>query len=279
MTSDAITGVPARAERLGERRFRYSFDFSALRDLDGVGMFLLSSPSNPTGRSVDSDELQELIGLAQRRDAPLFLDHAYGRPFPAIGHTHVDPPWQEKVINCFTVSKAGLPGERIAFAIGPERPIDAMVSFLANSALHAPQLAQAALARALRSGQLDTLVTEVITPFYRDRRRLAEKLLGDTMPAAVNWSLHEGEGGLFCWLWVDEPWFDDVEFYRLLKRKRVFVVPGRHFFAERQGHPGTAGHSTRCFRISLSPAEDVLAEGIVRLAEVLEDMSANNPSA
>ncbi|MEU2874999.1 valine--pyruvate transaminase [Streptomyces sp. NPDC007070] len=277
MAADAITGVPARVEPQEGRRFRYAFDFPALRDLDDIGMLLLSSPSNPTGRCVDPDELRELIGLAEHRDAPLFLDHAYGQPFPAVGRTRVDPPWHENVVNCFTVSKAGLPGERIAFAIGPERPVEAMVSFLANSALHAPQLAQNALARALRSGELDTLVTEVITPFYRDRRQLAEKLLDEIMPAAVNWSLHEGEGGLFCWLWIDEPWFDDIELYRLLKRKRVFVVPGRHFCVEGRSDPETAGHDTRCFRISLSPDECVLTEGIVRIAEVLEDMRAGPP--
>jgi valine--pyruvate aminotransferase len=115
-------------------------------------------------------------------------------------------------INSFTVSKAGLPGERIGFAIGAEHYISAMASFMANS-VHAPQLNQLVVARALATGTLDSVVENFITPFYRRRREFAAELLESLLPADLDWRLHAGNGGMLSWLWVRHAWFDDLAFY------------------------------------------------------------------
>ncbi|MEU2022447.1 aminotransferase class I/II-fold pyridoxal phosphate-dependent enzyme [Streptomyces sp. NPDC016469] len=266
------TGVAPGIVLDGERSFRYTFDLEAVRRQEAMGMLLLSSPGNPTGRSIGRDDLAGLIRIAEERDVPLLLDHAYGAPFPRVAETVAEPPFHPHVINCFTLSKAGLPGERIGFAIGPEDAIDAMLSFTANSHLHAPQLIQATVARALNSGRISALATEVIAPYYRNKRRSAEKLLHDLLPASVDWRLHTAEGGMFCWLWIDHEWFDDLAMYEAMKRRKVFVVPGRHFFVPPFASPFLAGHATRCVRLSLSPDESVIAEGIGRFAEALEEL-------
>jgi len=273
MSTDDIAGISSGIEIGDSRRhFRYTFDFAALEERTDIGMLLLSSPSNPTGRCVDKDELGELIRIAERRDVPLLFDNAYGEPFPQICRTATPPAYHPNVINSFTLSKAGLPGERIGFAIGAERYITEMVAFLSNSALHAPRLAQAAVASSLRSGLLDRLVSTVITPFYAARRTKAEQLLADTMPADIRWRVHAAAGGMFCWVWIDEDWFDDMELYRLLKEKHVFVTPGRNFFVIPADTRSGDGHQTRCFRISLSPGEGILTEGIKRIADALAQL-------
>ncbi|MEU1723112.1 aminotransferase class I/II-fold pyridoxal phosphate-dependent enzyme, partial [Nonomuraea sp. NPDC005692] len=166
----------------------------------------------------------------------------------------------------------GLPAERVGFAIGPARYIRAMVSFMANSVLHAPQLMQRVAARALSSGLLDRLATTAINPFYQARRLYAEHLLADLLPETVTWRLHTGQGGMFCWLWIDHDWFDDMALYRLMKTKKVFVVPGRHFFPTPTPDASAAHHARRCFRISLTADEHVIAEGIGRIAEGLLEL-------
>ncbi|KUH37674.1 MULTISPECIES: valine--pyruvate transaminase [Streptomyces] len=264
-----IAGVPPRVEREGDHRFRYALDTEALSRRTDIGMMLVSSPGNPTGRALDPVELRALTDLAAERDVPLFLDQAYGAPFPRIGETHGEPVLDDNVVHCFSASKAGLPGERIGFAVGAPRHIAPLASFMSNSVLHAPKLAQAALARVLADGRLDGVVREAITPHYQEKRRFAEKLLAERMPSDVDWRLHSGEGGMFCWLWVDHDWFDDVALYTRLKEHRVFVVPGRHFFVDPLETPGLTPHATRCFRLSLSADEATLTEGIVRLAHVL----------
>jgi len=262
MTPGGIAGIGPTVEEAAGRLFRYAFDPPAVARRADTGMMLLSSPCNPTGRCVSQDEQDALIGVAERLDVPLLIDHAYGQPFPRIGLTAAPPAWHPNVVNCFSLSKAGLPGERIGFAIGSERYITPIVSFLANSVLHASRLAQVVVAAGLRSGVLDEVVSSVISPFYAARRVLAEKLLMDNMPADVDWRLHASQGGMFAWVWVNEDWFDDLALYQRLKQDRVFVAPGRNFFV---GPPRPRQHGTQCFRITLTVGEDVLAEGIRRI--------------
>jgi valine--pyruvate aminotransferase len=272
LTPDGIAGVEAALHRDAGRSFSYQFDFAALQGRTDLGLLLLSSPSNPTGRCLTAAELDQLIDIAAYRDVPLMIDHAYGEPFPGIGEGLLPPRSHDNVINCFTLSKAGLPGERIGFAVGPERYISPMVSFLANSALHAPRLVQATVARALSSGALDELVSAAIRPFYAQRRKVVETLLFDALPAGIFWRLHASQGGFFCWLWIDEPWFDDLVFYQALKQKRVFVVPGRHFFTDPAGGGRLGPHVRQCFRLSISADLAVLTDGIGRIAQALEEM-------
>lgn len=266
LEQDGLGGVGSRIVLEGERRFVYELDHEELARREDLGLLLLSSPCNPTGRSADERDLRALAGIASARGAVMLVDNAYGAPFPQVVEAAAEPLWHPDVINCFSASKAGLPGERVGFAVGPRRHIDAMVSFIANSTLHAPQLIQLVLARALSGGRLAELAASVIRPYYLSRRQAAEKLLAELLPADVDWRLHTAQGGMFCWLWINEPWFDDLELYHALKERRVVVVPGRHFF------PAAAAcdeHATRCVRISVTGEEAVIRDGIAELAEAL----------
>ncbi|MFJ9120291.1 aminotransferase class I/II-fold pyridoxal phosphate-dependent enzyme [Streptomyces sp. NPDC102394] len=276
LTPGGIRGVEPLLRLESDRSFRYLLNLPALESLTDVGLMLFSSPSNPAGRCASPEEIQRLVSVARGHDVPLVIDNAYGAPFPGIGGPSMAPVWDERVINVFSVSKAGLPGERLGFAIADERHIDPIVSFLSNSTLHAPQLVQSALAHALRSDVLDSLVASVIGPFYAERRKFVESLLAGSLPKDVSWHLHAAEGGMFCWVWVDEDWFDDLRLYELLKRRGVFVVPGRHFFTEVGDSPGLGRHPRQCFRISITPDPDVIAAGVEVIASALDDMRAGS---
>ncbi|TDU69045.1 valine-pyruvate aminotransferase [Streptomyces sp. KS 21] len=259
----------------GSHSFHYSLDTEALARQTRMGMMLLSNPANPTGSSIEASELKTLIATAEERDVPLVLDHAYGEPFPQVVRTRLAPVLHSHVINLFTLSKAGLPGERIAFAIGPADLIDPMVSFIANTTLHAPQLLQAVVERSLTTRQIDVISERHIKPYYRAKRAMAEALLAESLPDDLNWRLHSSDGGMFCWLWIDHDWFDDLTLYEFLKRRQMFIVPGRHFFVEPLDTPFLGTHGKRCIRLSLSPDEWAVADGIVRLGEALEELRAS----
>lgn len=79
---------------------------------------------------------------------------------------------------------------------------------------------------------------------------------------------------MFSWVWIDHEWFDDIELYRRLTEKRVFVVHGRHFFVDAPSAPLPNGHVTRCFRMSPSAPEKTLIDGISLVAEALKEMRA-----
>lgn len=276
LTPGGVTGVEPVLHLQDDRSFRYLFDLPSLEGLTDVGLMLLSSPSNPAGRCASHDEIQRLVAAAHSHDVPLVVDNAYGAPFPAIGGPSTAPIRDEHVINVFSLSKAGLPGERLGFAIADEQHIDPIVSFLSNSALHAPQLVQSTLTHALRSDVLDMLVASVIGPFYAERRKFVESLLAETLPEDIAWHLHASEGGMFCWVWVDEEWFDDLRLYETLKRRGVFVVPGRHFFTDAEPSQSLGRHAQQCFRISITPDPDTIAAGVQVIAAALDDMRAES---
>jgi valine--pyruvate aminotransferase len=267
-----VVGLPPRIRLEGDRYFRYEIDLTALHRLPEVGMLLVSDPSNPTGRALGPAEVDALTAVAEEREAPLVMDHAYGEPFPKVARNAAPPLFRPNVINCFTLSKAGLPGERVGFAIGAPEAIDPLVSFLANSVLHASQSAQCLAESALRTGQLERLADRVIQPHYEGRRLAAERVLHELLPPGVDWRLHTARGGMFCWLWIDHDWFDDVALYERLKLRKVFVVPGRHFFVDPEADGALDGHATRCVRLSLSAGDRTFAEGVLRLASELERM-------
>ncbi|MFJ2111360.1 MULTISPECIES: aminotransferase class I/II-fold pyridoxal phosphate-dependent enzyme [unclassified Streptomyces] len=270
-----IVGIEPLVVPEGSHSFHYAVDTEALARQSDMGMMLLSNPANPTGSSIEAAELKALIATAEDRDVPLVVDHAYGEPFPGVVRTRLAPVLHPHVINLFTLSKAGLPGERIAFAIGPAELIDPMVSFIANATLHAPQLLQAVVERALATQEIDVLTEQYIRPYYKAKRAMAEELLFEAMPDSLNWRLHSSDGGMFCWLLIDHDWFDDLELYEFLKRRQMFIVPGRHFFVEPLTTPFLSTHGRRCIRLSLSSDEWTVADGINRLGEALEELRAN----
>lgn len=274
LTQDSTVGVDPVIVPAGPRSFRYDIDLPSVRRQTDVGLMLLSNPSNPAGRSYPTGELEQLVDIAGAHGAPMLVDNAYGAPFPAITERDVAPVQHPLLINSFSVSKAGLPGERLGFAIGDPRYMTPMVSFLTNSVLHASQLVQATLARALESDALDALVATAIRPFYADRRKLVAALLDEYLPEDVAWRVHESDGGMFFWIWVDEEWFDDLRFYRLLRDRGVFVAPGRHFFTDEHG---SGGHATRCFRVSITPDPETLEVGVVRIGRTLREMRTTAP--
>ncbi|MEJ8641137.1 aminotransferase class I/II-fold pyridoxal phosphate-dependent enzyme [Streptomyces sp. MS1.HAVA.3] len=269
-----LVGIPSDVVHSGDHRFRYVLDTAAVEQTQGAGVFLASNPSNPTGRSLTQAELDTIIKVAGAQDALTIVDNAYGEPFPGIAVTHTPPPRENGVLNCFSFSKAGLPGERLGIAIGPAEVVKDMVAFLGNTALHAPRLAQYAVAQALKSGdELGEIVSGTIQPFYTARWELASELFREELPADLRWYLHEGTRGMFSWLHIDEPWFDDLRLYDLMKDRHTFVVPGSYFFAGTTS-PEAVEHGRRCVRISLSAREADLRQGIARLGDALRVMAS-----
>lgn len=253
-------------ELIGAHRFKYRPDLDALRIDSGTGAVLFSRPCNPTGNALTDDEVRGIVALAARHDVPVLIDAAYGPPFPNLAFTAIRPFYADNVVYCMSLSKAGLPGERIGIAIGDERYLRLMEAFQANINIHASRLGQALAAAAIRTGELVRVSERVIKPYYQAKFEHVARALDASMPA-VPWRLHQGEGAIFAWLWLPDLPVTDKELYERVKREKVFVVPGSHFF------PGLAGdwrHTQECLRISLTATDEEIECGIAALGRVVD---------
>ena len=164
-----------------------------------------------------------------------------------------------------SLSKAGLPGERIGIAIGDESLVQVLECFQTNLCIHSPRYGQAIAARAIRSGRLAEISETVIRPFYQQKIAVVEATLDREMPSDLPWFLHRGEGAIFAWLWLQDLPITDWEFYQKLKELDVIVVPGSTFF------PGLRkdwNHKQQCLRISLTGSDHDLETAMQRLAKL-----------
>ena len=132
-----VVGIEPLIIENSPHSFRYEINTEALNRQTGMGMMLLSSPANPTGGSIDDAEMKALMETSERYCAPLVVDHAYGDPFPGVVPATVAPQMHPSRHQPIYLFQGWASGERIAFAIGPTELIDPVVSFIANSALHA----------------------------------------------------------------------------------------------------------------------------------------------
>jgi valine--pyruvate aminotransferase len=250
-------------------RFKYRPDFSQLQIDETTGCVIFSRPCNPTGNVLTDEEVEKIAALAAPFDVPVLIDSAYGPPFPSLNFTEMEPYIGGNVLHCMSLSKAGLPGERIGVAIGDERIIQVLEAFQTNICIHSGRYGQAIAAQAIRSGALAQISESIIRPFYQKKFAILEAALGEFMPQDLPWFLHRGEGAIFGWVWFRDLPMTDWELYQQLKQAGVIAVPGSTFFPGlREDWP----HKHQCLRLSLTATDGEIHEGMKRLAEVVQQV-------
>ena len=250
-------------------RFKYRPDFNQVSITENTGCVIFSRPCNPTGNVLTDDEVKKISDLATSHDVPLLIDSAYAPPFPALNFTEMTPVFGSHILHCMSLSKAGLPGERIGIAIGDPKLIHVLECFQTNACLHASRYGQAIAARAINSGTLAEISERVIRPFYKNKFSVVESTLDESMPKDLPWFLHRGEGAIFAWLWLQDLPITDWEFYQQLKKVGVIVVPGNSFFP---GLQEDWAHTHQCCRISLTAGDEEITVAMQRLAKVVEEV-------
>ena len=250
-------------------RFKYRPDFSQLRITEDTGCVIFSRPCNPTGNVLTQEEVKKIADLAASFEVPVLIDSAYAPPFPALNFTEMTPVFGSNIIHCMSLSKAGLPGERVGIAIGEPNLIGVLESFQTNLCIHSPRYGQAIAARAIASGALADISSNIIRPYYAAKFDVLENTLAQSMPQELPWLLHRGEGAIFAWLWLQDLPITDWELYQELKKVGVIVVPGSTFF------PGLRedwSHKQQCLRISLTASDEEIEAGMQRLAKVVQSV-------
>jgi len=245
-------------------RFKYRPNFNQLEITEETGFVLFSRPCNPTGNILTDEEVNKIGALATPHNVPVLVDSAYAPPFPALNFTEMTPIFSQNMVHCISLSKAGLPGERIGIAIGDESIIQILESFQTNLCIHSSRYGQAIAARAITSGALVEISTQVIRPHYGEKFAVLEEALEEAMPRDLPWFLHRAEGSIFAWIWFQDLPITDRQLYQTLKQYGVIVVPGNPFFP---GLRENWAHAEQCLRISLTATKEEIATAIHRLAQ------------
>lgn len=229
---------------------------------DKTRLFVINSPSNPTGVHYSNEELAALGAvLANYPKVVVATDDMYehilweGKPFKNI--LNFAPELYERTVVLNGVSKAySMTGWRIGYAGGPEKLIQTMKTIQSQSTSNPTSIAQYAAMAALEGDQ--SFVEKMVIAF-KERHDFVLKALLDIEGVACL----PGQGTFYLFPDVQEVMTrldikTDVELSELLIEKAgVALVPGSAF-----GAPGY-------LRLSFATSMDNLENAMNRLQNVL----------
>lgn len=273
---DMLVSIPARCEYYDDHSFKYFIDFelleSYLANNDDVGAMCVSRPTNPTGNVLTDTEIHRLSSLATKYDIPLFVDNAYGLPFPNIVFIEEAAPyWNESIVLSMSLSKIGLPSMRTGIIVATPEIAGAMANVNAIAALASCSSGQAIAQNCIASGEIVEVAKNAVQPFYKKKSQEAVNWIHEFFAGGDFW-IHRSEGAIFLWLYLKDLKITTLELYKKLKDRGVVTVPGEYFFFGVEDPIAHChGHYDKCLRVNYSGPQDEVREGLRLLAEIYKE--------
>ena len=228
---------------------------------DKSRLFILNSPSNPTGASYNEAEQQAFGEVLEGHPQLVIASDDIYEPIhwaddPFVSFATACPSLADRTVTINGVSKAyAMTGWRIGYAAGPPELIAAMKTIQSQSTSNACSVSQEAAIAALDG---DQAVVAAMAAEYRDRH--------DYLVAALNsipgFECRPGEGTFYAFPKVSEALeglglANDTELTEhLINEANVAVVPGSAF-----GAPGY-------LRLSFACSLETLEEAVQRIKRV-----------
>jgi aspartate aminotransferase len=226
-------------------------------------LFIINSPSNPTGVHYSPTELAALGAVLREYPKVLVVsDDVYehilweGRPFKNI--LNVCPELYERTVVLNAVSKSyAMTGWRIGYAAGPEKLINAMTNIQSQSTSNPTSIAQYAAQAALDGDQ--SLIQEMSQVFKERHDFLMNALIQipgiQCLPCQGTFYTFPNVQGVMDRLGLKT----DLEFAEyLIEKAGVVTVPGSGF--------GAPGH----LRLSFATSMEQLKKAMTKLEGVLK---------
>jgi aspartate/methionine/tyrosine aminotransferase len=256
----------------------YDFPVAELeREIEGrgLGALLVSNPCNPTGKTVQGEELSAWVRAARKLDCTLLLDEFYSHylwnsPDSLMSAAaFVDDVERDPVVIFDGLTKNWrYPGWRVTWTLGPSRVIEALAS--------AGSFLDGGGSRPLQRAALEVLTADharreadaIRKAFGVKKTRLVDGLR--TLGVKLE---REPEGTFYVWgnLEALPPPLDTGEgLFRAALAEKVIVVPGAFFDVDPgQRRVGRSKRFRHHARFSFGPSESVINAALGRLGDLV----------
>jgi aspartate aminotransferase len=230
-------GVPKIVRTTEENGFRLTPEALKAALTPKTRVFILNSPSNPTGTAYNRSQLEALSRILESHDSLIISDDIYEKivydDFRFHTIASVNPKLKEKTVIINGVSKTyAMTGWRIGYALGPAPVIAAAAKIQSQSTSNPTSIAQAAALEAVRGPQDE--VKEMVGAFQKRRNAIVE-----AMNAISGLSCFIPQGAFYVFPNVrpllgrtargkDLTSANDLAEY-FLEEARVLAVPGEDF--------------------------------------------------
>ncbi|MBX7215209.1 MAG: pyridoxal phosphate-dependent aminotransferase [Thermoflexales bacterium] len=257
-------GVPVVIPTTAADNFRVTPEMLRAHSTPRTRMFVLVSPSNPTGMVYSRRELEAIADWMRGNDALLLTDELYDRIVFEGEYArwlNVAPDLKDRTIVINGLSKSvAMTGWRIGFAAAREEYIKAMGKVQGHSTSHPSSISQHAALKAY-TANLDAEIAKMVVAFRSRRDWIVDAL--NEMPGV---SCLKPEGAFYVFpeltglygkkLKYGGPFNSSAELAMYaLETVKVGIIHGEAF-----GAPGYA-------RMSYALALDKIQEGVARLAD------------
>jgi (S)-3,5-dihydroxyphenylglycine transaminase len=256
----------------------------AVRDRGGRprALYVIPNFANPSGISLDAGVRRELLAVAAAEDLLILEDDPYGLfgldDSPRSSLKALDT--ERQVIYLGSFAKSCFPGPRVGFLVADQSVVDGAGrrSLLAEElsaiksmlTVNTSPIAQAVIGGILVEADYSLRAANAAKiAFYRRNLDALLSALASAFPAGSGGRWNRPDGGFFAVL--DVPVCADEALLELSAREYgVLWTPMRFFYAS----SGRAVGGANAIRLSASYLDaDVIAEGVRRLARLIEERS------
>jgi aminotransferase len=229
-------------------------------------VLMLNYPTNPTGAAMPADELEKIAAVCRKHNLVVLTDEIYSElTYDGAEHHSIAalPGMRERTLLLHGVSKAfAMTGWRIGFACGPTALIEAMMKIHQYAILCASIMGQEAAIEALDRGERSV---ELMRKEYEARRNFIVRGFND-----LGLECFRPRGAFYVFPKITSTGLSSRDFsLRLLREKKVAVVPGNAFGASGEGH-------VRC---SYATALDQIKIAIERIGELCDELKLTAAAA
>ncbi len=216
-------------------------------------------PNNPTGAAMNEQELKAVCEIIIKHNLFVISDEIYSElTYTPEGHTSIASinGMKERtiVINGFSKTYS-MTGWRLGYALGPAPIIEQMTKLHQFAIMSAPTNSQYAAIDALRNG--DTDIKKMVMDYDMRRRFTVDAF------RKIGLECFEPKGAFYVFPCIKSTGLSSDEFCeRLIKEKRVAVVPGNAFGESGEGYI----RASYCYSI------DNIKEAITRIGEFVKEL-------
>ena len=144
---------------LEEKNFRFTANDLRERVTDRTRLLILNYPHNPTGGTLDRDELEAIAEIAIENDIVVLSDEVYAHMLFDGEHLSIGtlPGMRERTIMLETFSKTyAMTGWRLGFVAAPAEIADKLTQLITNSVSCVPPFIQLAGVKAILDDQTES---------------------------------------------------------------------------------------------------------------------------
>ncbi|MFH0897119.1 MAG: aminotransferase class I/II-fold pyridoxal phosphate-dependent enzyme [Candidatus Bathyarchaeota archaeon] len=214
-------------------------------------LFILCSPSNPTGKVISQKQLRDIAQLAEKNGTYMLADEVYCA-YSAVPFNSILQIMDSNFIYINSLSKRyGMPGWRIGYLVSDVKTITRIQNLIQISVTYVPEFIQRAALKALKM-RPDSF--NAFAESMKRRINIACREL-DKLPV----SYIKPEGGMYVFPKAKLENFNSNDFAnKLLEKEKIAIAPGEAF-----------GDYPKHFRISLGADEMSIKNGITRMGKAI----------